>query len=159
VREGAERLLSLSLDDRVALARSMQTGYAAIAEESVRAACAAKGIPLGTPLEGEEWTLGPWFVVRHLRLVQQALLALQRTGNTPIGPVGRTASGQLSVRVFPAGPIDGMLFNGVRVDVHLRKGVTEQRLDEQRAGFYKSRPRANRGPLAGPGAATLYSSS
>ena len=144
VREGAERLLGLSLDDRVALARSMQTGYAAIAEESVRAACAAKGIPLGTPLEGGEWTLGPWFVVRHLRLVQQALLALQRTGNTPIGPVGRTASGQLSVRVFPAGPIDGMLFHGVRVDVHLQKGVTEQRLTEQRAGFYKTRPRANR---------------
>jgi aldehyde dehydrogenase (NAD(P)+) len=144
VREGAERLLGLSLDDRLALAQSMQTGYAAIAEESVRTACAAKGIPLGTPLEGEEWTLGPWFVVRHLRLVQQALLALQRTGNTPIGPVGRTAGGQLSVRVFPAGPIDGMLFNGVKVDVHLQKGVTEQRLDEQRAGFYKSRPRANR---------------
>ncbi|HEY9504665.1 MAG TPA: aldehyde dehydrogenase family protein [Gemmatimonadales bacterium] len=144
VREGAERLLGLSLDDRVALARSMQAGYAAIAEESVRAACAAKGIAPGTPLEGEEWTLGPWFVVRHLRLVQQSLLALQRTGNTPIGPVGRTAGGQLSVRVFPAGPIDGMLFNGVRVDVHLQKDVTEQRLHEQRAGFYKSRPGANR---------------
>jgi NAD-dependent aldehyde dehydrogenases len=144
VREGAERLLGLSLDDRVALARSMQAGYAAIAEESVRAACAAKGIAPGTPLEGEEWTLGPWFVVRHLRLVQQSLLALQRTGNTPIGPVGRTAGGQLSVRVFPAGPIDGMLFNGVRVDVHLQQDVTEQRLHEQRAGFYKSRPGANR---------------
>ena len=144
VREGADRLLNLSLDDRVALARSMQTGYVAIAEESVRAACAAKGIPLGTPLEGEEWTLGPWFVVRHLRLVQQALLALKRTGNTPIGPLGHTADGRLSVRVFPAGPIDGMLFNGVRVDVHLQKDVTEQRLNEQRAGFYKTRPRAGR---------------
>lgn len=144
VREGAERLLGLSLDDRVALARSMQAGYGAIAEESVRAACAAKGIAPGTPLEGEEWTLGPWFVVRHLRLVQQALLALQRTGNTPIGPVRRTAGGQLSVRVFPAGPIDGMLFNGVRVEVHLQQDVTEQRLHEQRAGFYKSRPGANR---------------
>lgn len=144
VREGAERLLGLSLDQRIALARSMQAGYAAIAEESVRAACAAKGIAPGTPLEGEEWTLGPWFVVRHLRLVQQSLLALQRTGNTPIGPVGRTATGQLSVQVFPAGPIDRMLFQGVRVDVHLQNGVTEQRLDEHRAGFYKSRPRANR---------------
>ena len=144
VREGANRLLTLSLDQRVALARSMQAGYVAIAEESVQAACAAKGIPLGTPLEGEEWTLGPWFVVRHLRLVQQALLALRRTGNTPIGPIGRTPGGQLSVRVFPAGPIDGMLFNGVRVDVHLQNGITEQRLHEQRAGFYKSRPRASR---------------
>ncbi|HJR49485.1 MAG TPA: aldehyde dehydrogenase family protein [Gemmatimonadales bacterium] len=144
VREGADRLLRLSLDDRIALARSMQSGYLTIAEESVRAACTAKGIPVGTPLEGEEWTLGPWFVVRHLRLVQQALLALKRTGNTPIGPIDRTDDGRLSVRVFPAGPIDGMLFNGVRVDVHLQKEVTEQRLNERRAGFYKTRPRAGR---------------
>ena len=51
-REGAAKLLTLSLDDRVALARAMQRGYLAIARESVRAACAAKGIPLGTALEG-----------------------------------------------------------------------------------------------------------
>ena len=59
VREGASRLLRLSLDERVALARSMQAGYLGSRASSVHAACAAKGIPLGTPLEGEEWTLGP----------------------------------------------------------------------------------------------------
>jgi aldehyde dehydrogenase (NAD(P)+) len=144
VREGADRLLNLSLDARIALARSMQEGYLAIAEDSVRAACVAKGIAPGTPLEGEEWTLGPWFVVRHLRLIRESLQALKRTGNTPIGPVGRTADGRLSVRVFPAGTIDGMLFNGVSAEVHLQPDVTEQRLNEQRAGFYKTRPRSGR---------------
>jgi aldehyde dehydrogenase family protein len=139
VREGATRLVRLSLDDRVALARSMQAGYLAIAKESVHAACAAKGIPLGTPLEGEEWTLGPWFVVRHLRLVQQALLAIKHTGNTTIGPLGRTADGRLTTQVFPAGSIDGTLFKGVRIDVHHRQGVTEQDLNASRAPFYKGR--------------------
>jgi len=38
VREGADRLLNLTLGDRVALARSMQTGYAALASDSGRAA-------------------------------------------------------------------------------------------------------------------------
>ena len=150
VQEGAERLLTISLDDRVALARSMQEGYLAIAEESVRAACAAKGIPPGTPLEGEEWTLGPWFVVRHLRLVQQSLLALKHKGNTPIGPLGRTANGRLSAQVFPAGPIDGMLFNGVKGEVHLQKDVTEQRLDES-AGRLLQEPAARRTRGAGAG--------
>lgn len=139
VREGAARLVRLSLDDRVALARSMQAGYLAIAKESVHAACAAKGIPLGTPLEGEEWTFGPWFVVRHLRLVQQALLALKHTGNTTIGPLGRTVDGRLTTQVFPAGSIDGTLFKGVRIDVHHRQGVTEQELNASRAPFYKGR--------------------
>ena len=102
-REGAAKLLTLSLDERVALARAMQVGYLAIAREIVHAACAAKAIPLGTPLEGEEWTLGPWFVVRQLRLLQQSLLSLKRTGNTPVGELGRTADGRLTVQVFPAG--------------------------------------------------------
>ena len=100
-REGAGRLLRLSLDDRVALARVMQAGYLAVARDSVHAACAAKGIRLGTPLEGEEWTAGPWMVVRHLRLIQQALLALKHAGNTPVGERGRTADGRLTVQVFP----------------------------------------------------------
>jgi aldehyde dehydrogenase (NAD(P)+) len=136
-REGAGRLLRLSLDERVALARSMQAGYLGVARDSVAAACAAKGIPLGTPLEGEEWTTGPWMVVRQLRLLQQSLLALKHTGNTPVGQRTRTADGRLAVEVFPAGTIDGTLFKGVRVDVHLQLGTTEAELDATRARFYK----------------------
>jgi hypothetical protein len=139
VHEGATRLLRISLRERIALARSMQTGYLAIARESVHAACAAKGIPLDTPLEGEEWTLGPWFVVRHLRLVQQAMQSLERTGNTSVGELGRTADGRLTAQVFPAGPIDGTLFMKLRVDVHFVEGVTTQAMAASRAGFYKGK--------------------
>jgi aldehyde dehydrogenase (NAD(P)+) len=137
LRENARRFARLSLDERVQLARSMQAGYLRIARPSVEAACAAKGIPLGTPLEGEEWTFGPWFAVRHLRLIRQSLLSLKHTGNTPIGPVGRTADGRLAVQVFPAGTIDGTLFKGIRVDVHLQPGVTEDEMNAGRARFYK----------------------
>jgi aldehyde dehydrogenase (NAD(P)+) len=144
VGEGAAKLLDLSFDQRIALAGAMQAGYLAIAGDSVRAACAAKGIPLGTPLEGEEWTVGPWCVVRHLRLLQQSLRALKATGNTPLGEIGRTETGRLRAQVFPAGPIDGMLFQGVRVDVHLRSDVGERDLAWTRARFYKEKPRAGR---------------
>ena len=139
VREGASKLVRLSLDERVALARSMQAGYLAVARDSVHAACAAKGIRLGGPLEGEEWTIGPWSVVRHLRLLQQSLLAIKHTGNTAIGPVGRTADGRLTAQVFPASTIDGALFKGVRVDVHLADGVGERELEQSRASFYRGR--------------------
>jgi hypothetical protein len=138
LRDGAHRFTRLSLDERVQLARSMQAGYLRVARASVQAACAAKGIPLGTPLEGEEWALGPWFVVRHLRLIRQSLLSLKHTGNTSIGSVGRTADQRLAVQVFPAGTIDGTLFKGVRVDVHLQSGVTEEEMNASRARFYKS---------------------
>jgi len=142
--DGAAKLLTLSLDQRVALARGMQAGYLAIARELVHAACAAKGIPLGTPLEGEEWCLGPWFVVRQLRLLQESLLALKHTGNTSVGEVGRTTAGRLRVQVFPTNAIDGTLFRGARVDVHLENGIGEGELTESRARFYKAKPRDGR---------------
>jgi aldehyde dehydrogenase (NAD(P)+) len=138
LREGARKFASLSLDDRVELVNAMQAGYLRIARASVEASCTAKGIPLGGPLEGEEWTLGPWFVVRHLRLIRQSLLSLKHTGNTPIGRVGRTADQRLALQVFPAGTIDGTLFMGVRVDVHLQSGVTPESMEASRARFYKT---------------------
>jgi len=143
MKDGARRFARLSLDDRIALAGAMQAGYLAVAEESVRAACEAKGIPAGSPREGEEWG-SPWFVVRQLRLLREALRAIRTGGNTPIGPVSRTRDGRLSVRVFPAGAIDGMLFKGVTVDVHLQRGVEPAQLETDRARFYKRPDHAGR---------------
>ncbi|HYT72207.1 MAG TPA: aldehyde dehydrogenase family protein [Gemmatimonadales bacterium] len=137
LQEGARTFARLSLDDRIRLARSMQEGYLKVAERSVRAACSAKGIVFDTPPAGEEWT-APCFVIRHLRLVQEALAALRRTGNTPIGKIGQTVDGHLAVQVFPASRIDGLRFNAVRVDVHLQPEMSEAEMHASRARFYKS---------------------
>lgn len=84
LREGAPAFARLSLEERIALARSMQSGYLRIAPRSVEAACKAKGIRAGTPAEGEEWATGPWCVVRYLRLVAESLDALRESGNTRV---------------------------------------------------------------------------
>ena len=137
LQDGAGKFVGLSLDQRIQLARAMQEGYLRVARASVKAACTAKGIAAGSPLEGEEWTLGPWFVVRHLRLIRESLQALKQTGNTRVGKLGRTADQRLTVQVFPASSIDGLLFQGVRVDAHLQPGVTEEEMENSRARFYK----------------------
>ncbi|MGH7510237.1 MAG: aldehyde dehydrogenase family protein [Gemmatimonadales bacterium] len=139
LEEAAPNFVRLSLEDRIALARSMQAGYLRVAQRSVAAACAAKGIPVDTPLAGEEWATGPWPVVRQLRLVTESLRAIQRTGNTPIGRVGQTSDGRLMVSVFPTNKIDGVLFSGITVDMHLQSGVSEKELHASRAGFYRGR--------------------
>jgi aldehyde dehydrogenase (NAD(P)+) len=138
LRDNARRFARLSLDARASLCRAMQRGMLDVAEESVRAACDAKGIPLGGSLEGEEWGLGPWIVVRHLRLIHESLAALQRTGTTPVGPLGRTADGRISVRCFPANAIDATLFRRVRVDVHLQPQISEKDFERSRARFYRT---------------------
>jgi aldehyde dehydrogenase (NAD(P)+) len=137
LREGAKTFAKLSLDQRIALAVSMQQGYLRVAKRSVLAGCKAKGITPGTPAEAEEWSTGPWGVVRQLRLIRESLAALKYSGNTPIGPVGRTQDDRLLVRMFPGNAIDSLLFKDWGVDVHMQPGVTEQKLESSRASFYK----------------------
>lgn len=137
LREGAHNFAKLSFDERIALAESMQQGYLRVAARSVEAGCKAKGIALGTPSEAEEWALGPWGVIRQLRLIRESLHALKNTGNTRIGPVSKTQDGRLAVRLFPGNAIDGLLFKDVAVDVHMLGSVTEQTLETTRARFYK----------------------
>jgi acyl-CoA reductase-like NAD-dependent aldehyde dehydrogenase len=137
LRQGAQKFASISIEQRIALAESMQRGYLRVAEAMVRAGCEAKGIVPGTPLEAEEWATSPWGVVRQLRLIRDSLQAIHKHGNTRIGPVSRMADGNLAVRVFPHNTIDSLLFKDVTVDVHMQSGITPERLDAERAGFYK----------------------
>jgi len=137
LRGAATLFAALSIPDRLALARSMQEGYCSIAERSVSVACEAKGIPFDTSLAGEEWLSGPWPVVRHLRLIRESLEQIQATGTTRVARPRRLADGRLRVRVYPENGLDRVLFSGVSVDVHMEDGITEQRLEASRSGFYK----------------------
>jgi acyl-CoA reductase-like NAD-dependent aldehyde dehydrogenase len=137
LREGAKAFAKLSVHQRIALVNAMQQGFLRVAKRMVQAGCKAKWITLGTPEEAEEWSTGPWGVVRQLRLVRESLTALKHSGNTPIGPVGRTSDGRLSVRLFPGNAIDGMLFKNVTAEVHMQAGVTIGSLERDRARFYK----------------------
>jgi aldehyde dehydrogenase (NAD(P)+) len=137
LHRAAPTFANLPLGERISLAEAMQRGYLRIAERSVAAGCKAKGIALGTPLEGEEWTTGPWAVVRHLRLIREQLTAIKERGNTRIGKTGRTIEGSLQTRVFPTNGVDGMLFKDTTVDVRMLPEVTAEGLEQSRAAFYK----------------------
>ena len=138
LRKAAGGYATMPIEQRIALAESMQQGYLQVAERSVHAGCKAKGIAIGSPAEAEEWATGPWGVVRQLRLLCESLRSIQQVGNTSIGKVTRTESGSLAVQVFPQNAIDGMLFKDVTVDVHMLPHMTEQSLATDRASFYKN---------------------
>ena len=137
LQQGAKSFATLSIDDRIELVSAMQDGYHKVAKRSVEAGCKAKDIELGIPLEAEEWAVGPSCVMRHLRLIRESLQAIKAKGNTTIGKIGRTIDQRLSVRMYPASIIDGLLFKDVTVDVHMQSGVTEDKLETDRARFYK----------------------
>jgi len=137
LREGAKTFAKLSLDQRIVLVDGMQQGFLRMAKRMVQAGCKAKGITPGKPEEAEEWATGPWGVVRQLRLIRQSLAALKHSGNTLVGPVGRSIDGRLSVRLFPGNAIDGMLFKNITAEVRMQAGVTEESLRRERARFYR----------------------
>jgi acyl-CoA reductase-like NAD-dependent aldehyde dehydrogenase len=138
VKEAAPAWARASLRERIDLARDLLRGTARSAERATRLACQAKGIGWETPQAGEEWLSGPYVTLRLLRLTQEALTLLGRNGNTPVGPLGETADGRLSVRVFPHDLKDRALFLGVTAEVHLEAGMDEAALHERRARFHKA---------------------
>ncbi|HSN14748.1 MAG TPA: aldehyde dehydrogenase family protein, partial [Anaeromyxobacteraceae bacterium] len=139
VREGAPRWARASLQERIALARSMLAGVDRTAERMVRDACAAKGLPFDTPLAGEEWLSSPYTTARLLRQIVHSLTTLSRTGNTPIGRTGETLDGRLSARIFAPDLLDAMLFSFIHGEVHFKEGVDAGRMHERRARFHKAR--------------------
>ncbi|MFL5493567.1 MAG: aldehyde dehydrogenase family protein [Gemmatimonadales bacterium] len=139
LHEAARPFAKLHLGDRIGLARAMRAGYARTAPRSVELSCLAKRIVPGTPLEGEEWLLGPWPVLRHLRLLVEAMSAFGEHREAPLGRVGRTVDGRLSVEAFPGRLLDSLLLAGTRAEIHMRAAVGESDMRATRARFYKER--------------------
>ena len=144
LRAGAEGWAGRSLPARIALARSMLRGATATAERSVALGCAAKGVALGSPAEGDEWLTSPYCTIRFLRQTVASLTAIERDGNTPIGRIGETAGGRLTERVFPASRLDRLLFPGISGDVHFEPGVSAIDARRSRARLYRDEPREGR---------------
>lgn len=103
----------LAAAERVALLREMIPRAAAVAEEWVRTACAAKGIPFDAPVSGEEWLAGPVVVIRNLRLLAESWERIA-DGREPAAGLPRRLLGPdlWETQVFPASRLDAALFGG-----------------------------------------------
>ncbi|MGB0952568.1 MAG: aldehyde dehydrogenase family protein [Planctomycetota bacterium] len=108
---------ALDAGRRAAILQSCSEGVAEVAEEWVRLTCAAKGIPMDSPLSGEEWYTGPGTVLRHLRLYRETLLR----GGFPKRQLTQTETGW-KAKVFPFERWDHLMFLGLTAEVHGRPG-------------------------------------
>ena len=144
LKDSAQGWAERPMGARIALARSLLAGVGRLAERIVAAGCVAKGILPGTPPEGEEWLASAYTTHRILRQTVDSLVALERLGNTAVGPMHRTQDGRLAVRVFPADGLDALLFAGLSGEVHLEAGVDEPTVHAERASFYRGRRHGGR---------------
>ena len=140
VKDASSRFARLNLVERIQLLRAMREGYFAIAEESVLAACRAKGIDPRSSIAGEEWLSGPVIVIRNLRLLEEALQDVHREGVPRISKsqISTLPDGRLAIKVYPLSALDSVLLPKCQVETHLAQGVDGQNLREHQASFYRA---------------------
>jgi len=124
----------------------MRRATGAVAERWVEAATLAKGIPLDSPLAGEEWVSGPWALLFALNRLIESMRAIAE-GNAPLRKpeaVRTRAGGQVVVDVYPGNLYDKLLVNGVTAEVWMRPEVTPENLAGTMAMFYQRRDPAGK---------------
>jgi acyl-CoA reductase-like NAD-dependent aldehyde dehydrogenase len=127
--------------DKVAWLREIAGRFHELGPGLVAAACAAKGIPLDSPLEGEEWLSSIVPIIRNLKQLADSLDQVRRVGAPHIDAerIGFTSGGRLAVEMTPHEWYDGLLYAPFRAKTWLSPEVELSELPRVQAEFYRRR--------------------
>lgn len=128
--------VALQPSARAALLRVLRRDVASVADDWTHAVAAAEQL---TPGEAaEEALVGPYVVLRLLRLLQRSLVEISRRGAPRIhGPVTTRADGRVSAQVMPVDRFDRLMYPGVTAEVWMQPGVTATELPMTQAVAYR----------------------
>lgn len=136
---------AVGVPERISLIGELMERFLEGAERWAALGVEAEGLDPEHPGSGEEALVGPYFIVRNLRLLRESLLDIQTHGRPRIpGAVRTRAGGQVTARVFPLDLYDRMFYAGVAADVWMEPGVTEATLAETQAVAYHAPVRQGR---------------
>jgi acyl-CoA reductase-like NAD-dependent aldehyde dehydrogenase len=131
-----------SVRERIALIRELRHDFLAVSGRWTAVCMEAEGLEPDSLAAGEEALVGPYMVLRNLRLLQRSLEEIERYGRPRIpGPVRTRPDGQVTARVFPLDIWDRIFYPGVTAEVWMQPGVTRESLPETMAVAYHARPR------------------
>lgn len=141
----------LPIMERIRLLEACMLATADVAERWAALVIKVQGLDPRAPSSGEAALVGPYLVLRELRILRDVLGDIARTGSPRfpgrVRRVGRERP-QVAVPVFPRNLSDRVLFRGVSAEVWMEPGVTEATLPEATATFYRR-------PAGGPGGVAL----
>ena len=120
--------------ERLSLLAELSGRFAAAADRWTALGVEAEGLDPDHPVSGEEALVGPYFILRNLRLLRESLLDVETHGRPRIpGAVRTRPDGQVVARIFPLDLYDRIFYAGVTADVWMEPGVTEQSLPATQA--------------------------
>ena len=129
--------IAVSAAERLKLLAEMTRRTLAVADRWAALCTEAEGLTPGHPAWGEEAMVGPYFMLRNLRLIEASVadLGAGRKPRIP-GRVRRLADGRAAARVFPVDIWDRLFYTGVTAEVWMEKGVTPENLASTQAVAY-----------------------
>ncbi|HEY8022098.1 MAG TPA: aldehyde dehydrogenase, partial [Thermoanaerobaculia bacterium] len=143
---------AVSPAERAALAGELARRFLAVADRWAAACETAEGIDPRRPCAGagEEMLVGPYFILRNLRLLRKSLLSIAKTGRPRLpGAVWTRPGGgadrggdRLAARIFPQDLYDRLFYPGVTAEAWMEAGVIRDNLPEALAPAYDRTERA-----------------
>jgi acyl-CoA reductase-like NAD-dependent aldehyde dehydrogenase len=140
-----DRWAITDVGERVHILDAIRRGLLSVTENWVALCMEAKGMPVNSRGEGEEWgMLGN--VYNLLDSLRSSLTDIKRYGRPRIvGPVSMLPNGQVSARVFPRTRTQAMLYSGLSEEVWMEPGVTVEETLQSQAQIYRGK--AGRGAV------------
>jgi len=136
LRDKARAWTAVPVGERIRLIEELTRSFLQVTDRWAAACIYAEGLD---PVHGmaEEALVGPYFVLRNLRLLRLALLDVAKHGRPRIpGSVRTLPNGQVAARIFPYDVWDGIFYTGVTADVWMEPGVTVESIASTQAVAY-----------------------
>ncbi|MBI4733322.1 MAG: aldehyde dehydrogenase family protein [Rubrobacteridae bacterium] len=138
---GAVKWAKTTPSERLTLLDATIKNWASLLDEMVELTCKAKNIE-NTIFSGEEWLLGPYILMKNLRVLRRSLSDIVKHGKPVIpGSIQNRQSSpnqceQLTAQVFPQTIYDRILFFGMTMEVWMQPGITKQQFLDRQASTY-----------------------
>ena len=124
--------------ERVRLLRATHRTVAAGADRWMDLMIEAEGMSPDDPASGEEAVVGPYFILRSLRVLADAVRDIERRGAPRIPRGVRTrADGRVAARIFPPDAWDALMYLGTTAEVRFDPGVRAEDVAATQARAYR----------------------
>jgi acyl-CoA reductase-like NAD-dependent aldehyde dehydrogenase len=136
---------TVTVAERREILAELKARFLGVAERWAALGIEAEGLDPSHPGSGEEALVGPYFILRNLRLLRESLLDIETHGRPRIpGSVRTRPDGQAVARIFPIDLYDRTFYAGVTADVWMEPGVSAQEVPKTQAVAYHAAVRQGR---------------
>lgn len=134
-----ENWAATSISKKIEILDQIKKDFLSIMNDWVGISIKNKGLSENDPTRSDEWSSGPFPVVRYIRILHDSLLEIITKGLPEIpGSITTRKDGTLTVQVFPQTFYEKLFFGGVTYEVWMQPGETIESLKSNQAKIYKT---------------------